>query len=165
MFVVHTPSVKQAVLRLYRRGASLRTIQETTGVADQTIRRWRAAAGIPARPPRGPDGYSADFRRRAVELYANGRTSERVAAALGCSPEAVTHWARRAGIRRPARAPTPRTDAATIDSAIRLYRRGTPLALITQATGLDRHTVRYHAALAGIPPRTGNHRHNREDHR
>lgn len=119
------------VLALYEEGLPLTVIAEATGRRVSVVQAWLVRRGH-HEPVGRPD------RQRVEGWYARGQPVEVIADRLGVSKSFVHQVARRAGMRRAPRPPTPEEQ----DRIVELYLAGGNIRRIALATRWNRTTVR-----------------------
>lgn len=156
----HDPKVRAKALAMYEAGMPHKMIQERTGLCPSLVRTWARAEGIARRRPTHR-AYSKDVQDKAMAMFAGEWSGTEIAAKLGCCPTTVFNWARARGVRPGTRRQQRWHDDPIRARAVKLYRTGMPMAKISAAIGVDRHTITDWAREAGVPMRTGNHLANR----
>jgi transposase len=90
-----------------------------------------------------PKGYSAEFRRRALDLVRSGRPVAQVAADLGISAQAIYNWRKQDEIDRGERSGLTSNDHAELVAARRrIAQLEAELAATRRANELLREVVR-----------------------
>lgn len=156
----HDPKLRAKALAMYEADVPHKTIQERTGLCPTLVREWAKAEGIQPRRPTHR-AYSKAVQDKAMAMFAGERSAPAVAAEIGCCSRTVLNWARARGVRPGPRRHQRWHDDQTRARAVKLYRTDMPMAKISAALGVDRHTITDWAREAGVPPRRGNHLANR----
>ena len=94
------PDEQAEIVRLYRRGGTLKSVAADTFWSKTEVRRVLLANGVQLRP-RGTYGpkISSDEALRRTQLYGRGLSIDEVAAACGVSRVAITQTLKREGVR------------------------------------------------------------------
>lgn len=96
--MAYDPSTRRLALRLLRRpGLVLADIEARTGVNRRTLREWARKAGIDPRPRGDQTLYPAETRKRAVDMYLEGKRMSAISAATGASSASIRVWVQAAG--------------------------------------------------------------------
>lgn len=149
-----TPEVKEAALRRYVAGDKVTVIAAEGGFQLRLLYRWIHAAGLPLRGRIGNTGHPGwpgphhppEIVEKAVALYLEIRSAQRVADILGINERTVARYVRAAGHEMSRLAPG--IEAAVVRAYLEI---GAGQAAKT--LGVSRTTVLVYAKKAGIPSR------------
>lgn len=144
--------VRRRVLRLYqRKDLTLYAIVAATGVSIDTVCRWAHEAGLwrgNAKRRTSPATI-----RRAVQMFAKGERSQRIAELLGVSRSAVDDWARERKVTRPAPLDLKRHPPSIRARAVEMYASGKSSTYCSDVFGVNATAILEWVREAGVEVR------------
>jgi transposase len=146
----HPEKTIRAAMTAYVKGESCDSIGARLGVARATVISWATRRRVERKTKPDTHKTNTATRRRAVKLYAAGKSGNWLGDTFGVSPDTIYRWCRLAGVPVRPREPQPQLDDERVLATHRQWKsvRITAEILGISRTGVQRSLRRSRATTA-----------------